>query len=324
MATRTETDSRRARQRARKVIRAIQSDIEQWIEEEGVDIWQDSTLTPRDKARRTNEIISRLASERMRQDLLQWLQDRRKTTQARAARAAFQDMQQALPGAMDEAQMFSMANLTPKDMRLNSVMNQIDAGLLYEDGDSIAQEIGDRVTRQIRVGFAEGENIRSRGDRMDISTRVKSVLQQGDDAIRRQAGAGGMTLQSKAEMIAHDSIQDAYISSSQQRYLNNGFRWARYDAVIDNKTSEVCERLDGEIIDLVNNPDLAPPNHPWCRSDIIPLLELPEGAEPIEHGDIGTEHLQRIRSTNGFRPTTIDTSQEFNPTALNELMERAG
>jgi hypothetical protein len=34
--------------------------------------------------------------------------------------------------------------------------------------------------------------------------------------------------------------------------------------------------------------------------------------------------MQRIRFTNGFRPTTIDAGQEFNPTALNELVERAG
>lgn len=325
MSTNTATDVRRARQRARRIIRSIQSDIEAWIRDEGVDIWQSDTLTPREKARRTNEIISRLASERMREDLLTWLQDRRKTAQSRAARAAFQNMQQTIPGAVDESTLFSMATITPKDQQVNAVINQIDAGLLYEDGDSIAQEIGDKVTRQIRVGFAEGENIRStKPDQMDISTRVKSVLQQGDDQIRRQAGAGGMSLQSKAEMIAHDSIQDAYVSSAQQRYLNNGFRYARYDAVIDNRTSDVCERLDGVIIDLVENPDLAPPNHPWCRSDIIPLLELPEGEEPITHSDIGTEHQQRIRSTNGFRPTTIDTGQEFNPTALNELMERAG
>lgn len=322
MPTRNETDLRRARQRARRIIRSINTDIEQWIRDEGVDIWQDSTLTPRERARRTNEIISRLASERMREDLLGWLEQRRKTTSSRAARQAFQRMQETLPGAIDESAMIGSSTLGGSDAARNAVLNQIDAGVLYEDGDSIAQQLGDRVTRQIRIGFAEGEPVKStRKDQMDLATRVKSVLRKGDQG---PTGATGMSIQSRAELIAHDSVQDAYVSTSHQRYLNNGFRYARYDAVIDNKTSDVCERLNGEIIDLVEHPELKPPNHPWCRSDIIPLLEIPEDREPLTPDQVGQQHLNRIRSTNGFRPTVIDTSQEFNPTALNELMDRAG
>ena len=244
---------------------------------------------------------------------------------ARAARASFQRMQQTLPGQVDESDLFGSPNIEAKDRALNAELKNIDAGLLYENSDSLANEIGDRATRQIQIGFAKNEPVvAQRDDQMDLATRVEQVLLDGDADTRRENGISGQTAKSKAELISHDSVQDAYVTATHRRYLNNGFRYGTYDAVIDRKTSTVCRRLDEVHVDLVEQPWLLPPNHPWCRSDIRPLLQLPEGASVIDESDIGDDHLNRIWGTNGFRPKVLDPDQEFNPTVLNERLERTG
>jgi len=324
-ASKNVTDLRRARQRSRRVIRDIQDVIEDFLQGEGIQIWQESTGSPRDRARRINEEITRLATQEIRQNLIPWLEERHLVTMARAARSATSRMQQTLPGSLDDGDLFSSPNITHQDRALNAELKNIDAALLYENGDSLAQEIGDRTTRQIQIGFSKNEPVVSnRDDQMDLSTRVEQVLLDGDAKTRDENGITGMTAKSKAELISHDSVQDAYVTAAHRRYLNNGIRYATYDAVIDRKTSTVCRRLDKVTVDLVEQPWLVPPNHPWCRSDLQPLLQLPEGEEPITEEEIGDDHLKRIWGTNGFRPKALDPDQEFNPTVLNERLDRAG
>jgi SPP1 gp7 family putative phage head morphogenesis protein len=305
-------------------MRDIQTVIEEFLAGEGLQIWQQESATPRDRARRINETITQLASRELQANLVQWLEDRHLTTMARAARASFQRMQQTLPGSVDEGDLIGSPNITHQDRALNAELKNIDAGLLYNDSDSLAEEIGDRATRQIRIGFAQEEPVVATGDGSSISQRVEEVLLDGDAATRDEHGISGMTAKSKAELIAHDSVQDAYVTATHRRYLNNGFRYATYDAVIDAKTSTVCRRLNEVTVDMVEDPWLVPPNHPWCRSDLRPLLQLPEGEEPITRDEIGDQHQKRIWGTNGFRPKVIDTDQEFNPTVLNERLDRTG
>jgi len=319
------TDLRRARQRSRQVVRDLQSVIEDFLQGEGIQILQRNTASPRSKARRINEQITRLAARELRVKLVNWLEERHKTTMARAARASFSRVQRTLPGQFDESDLIGSPNLDHADRALNAELRNIDAALLYENDDSLAREIGDQATRQIQIGFGKNEPVVSnRDDQMDLATRVEQVLLDGDADTRRENGITGQTAQSRAELISHDSVQDAYVTATHRRYLNNGFRYATYDAVIDRKTSTVCRRLDEVTVDMVEQPWLLPPNHPWCRSDIRPLLQLPDGDEPITEEEIGEDHLNRIWGTNGFRPKVLDADQEFNPTVLNERLERAG
>lgn len=324
-ASQNVTDLRRARQRSRRVIRDIEGLIETYLQAEGIQMLAESNLGPRQQARRLNEQITQMATEEIRRKLIPWLEERHKITMARAARAAMNRLQLELPGQVAEDDLFGSPNLDHRDRALNAELRNIDAALLYENGDSIAQEIGDRTTRQIQIGFSQNEPVvSSRDDQMDLATRVEQVLLDGDADTRRENGITGQTVKSKSELIAHDSVQDAYLTAAHRRYLNNGFRYATYDAVLDRKTSTVCRRLDGIYIDIVEQPWLLPPNHPWCRSDIQPLLQLPEDAAVITEEEIGEDHLNRIWGTNGFRPKAIDTEAEFNPTVLNERLERTG
>ncbi|MCK9471781.1 MAG: minor capsid protein [Bacilli bacterium] len=45
-----------------------------------------------------------------------------------------------------------------------------------------------------------------------------------------------------------------------------------YNATLDNLTSQICQDLDGEIFDINTNYP-KPPQHPNCRSVIIPVVE---------------------------------------------------
>ncbi|OQC23315.1 MAG: hypothetical protein BWX71_02101 [Deltaproteobacteria bacterium ADurb.Bin072] len=45
-----------------------------------------------------------------------------------------------------------------------------------------------------------------------------------------------------------------------------------YSAILDDRTSEVCEALDGKI--LRDFGSLQPPNHFMCRSLLIPVTQV--------------------------------------------------
>ena len=151
------------------------------------------------------------------------------------------------------------------------------------------------------------------------------VLNDSDDPKRDSAGISGQTKRTKAELIAHDSVQQAYTNAATRRYLNNGFRFVIYDAVCDFVTSDLCRRLgecDGPpvVIDLTKTPWLVPPNHPWCRSGVRPTLNE-DGNETVSEDDIADGFLKTIFSTEQYRPSVMDTDRELNRTALQRVAE---
>lgn len=310
-STRNVHDLRRARQRSRAVIRDIEDEVVQYLERQGVPTRGRGDL----REQRLNEAVTRLAQAKLSSDLLQWLNNRRQQTMARAVRAARDQMQQTL------GETFRGPDFGPGEQNLNREIAAIDAGLLYDDNDSLAEEMGDDVTRQIRLSHAKNEPIRSTDpDELDMADRISMVMTDGDDARRDSAGISGQTKRTKAELIAHDSIQDGYNSAATKRYLNNGFRFVVYDAVCDFVTSELCRRLgecdsDPVVIDLTETPWLVPPNHPWCRSGIRPKLGVGPG-DAVSEDDIADGFLKTVFSTEQYRPNALDVERELQPTAL--------
>ena len=124
----------------------------------------------------------------------------------------------------------------------------------------------------------------------------------------------GQTAQSKAQLIAHDSVQDAYNTAARKRYLRNGFRFGIYDATIDTKTTEICRRMDEHIIDMVETPWFIPPLHPYCRSGIRPVLDVGDRTV-LSQDDIADGFLQTIFQTKSYRPAVVGEA-EFQPTPL--------
>ena len=310
--TRNVDDLRRARQRARSVIRTLEQRlIDRFLGEEGIDL-----ATQRDE-RQLNERITRLAARTVRSQLLDWLSSRRRQAMGRAIRAAFERMGRTFAEPVPDDAFAGTPTLEARDRDLNQELNQIDAGLLYTDDDSLAEEIGNRVTRQLRTGFARNETPD------ELAERVAYVLTDGSGDGRQKAGVSGQTAMSKAELISHDSIQDAYMSAAHRRYLENGFRYAVYDATVDFKTTALCRRLDEVVVDLVETPFLVPPNHPWCRSGIRPVLNLQERT-PIGEDGIADSYLNTIMSTKSHRPKALDTQEAFRPTRLTDQYTPTG
>lgn len=322
-ATRNTTDLRRARQRARAVMSGVEDDLHDWLERQGVEQRGRKQLNEQ----RINEAITRLAAARLTSDLVQWLAQRRQRTMARGVRHAKDRLQSTLGDQFRKAG----PDFSASERALNRTLSEIDAGLLVgteaaERG--LAEEIGDDITRQIRLGVSNNEPVRSADpEEVDITDRVSMVLNDGDDPRRQSAGITGQTKRTKAELISHDSIQDGYNTAATRRYLQNGFRFVVFDAVCDTRTSQICERL-GEcsgqpvVIDLLETPWLVPPVHPWCRSGIRPVIDVPR--DPVTEEDIADGFLQTVFSTKQFRPTVMDTERELNQRALNQTGEGPG
>jgi len=302
-ATRTTTDLRRARQKSRDALRGLSDDVDDFLQDRNVE----RIVNDPSAEQRLNEQLTRLARGRLREELLQWLSERRKVTMGRAARSSFDRMQTTLTGVGVARDLVGRSSLSREDRQINRMVNDVDAGLLERLSDEAATE----VTRQIRLGFQQREDVR------EIGRRVDMVLVDGDDPDRQKKGVTGQTIMSKGELIAHDSVQDAYEHAARRRYLKNGFRYATFDAVIDFKTSSVCRRMDEVVIDMVDDPHLVPPLHPWCRSDIRPALNVDE-QRVVTDDDIADDFLQTIYSTKSYRPTE-PSAQYFRPTQLTNM-----
>lgn len=264
--------------------------------------------------RAVNQAITKLSRETLRDELVAWLDERHGITMGRAARAAFDKIQQAFPDA-DQERFRDSPNFNETDRELKNLLNQVDAGLLYDDDDSLAEEIGNDVTRQLRLGVEQDEPVGSNDpDQRTLADRVRYVMDEGDSADRQEAGVTGQTKRTKAELIAHDSVQDAYNTAARKRYLRNGFRYGVYDATIDTKTTDLCRRMNEKVIDMVNTPWFIPPLHPYCRSGIRPILDVGD-REVLTEDDVADGFLQTVMSTKSYRPPVLDPD-EFQPTPL--------
>lgn len=313
-ATSSVTDLRQARQRARSVVRDILDAVEDWMAANGVRSMIDTDAG----ARRANRAITEIASEHFRDELIAWLRERHQITAGRAARDAHDKMSAALGGVSDDELSGPPRYAANLDRETLRQVEQVDAGLLYDTeiaenlglNEPLAEELGDDITRQLRLGVANDDS----DD--ELATRVEEVLTDADSATRQEHGVSGQTKRSKAELIAHDSVQDAYNQAARGRYLRNGFRYGVFDAVIDTKTTEICRRMDEVVIDLRDDPFLVAPLHPYCRSGVRPILDL-DGREPIKRDDIADGFLSTIMSTKSYRPPA-NAAGQFSPTALTE------
>lgn len=305
-STSNETDLRRARQHTRAVVADLQDDIEQFLEQQGQTVSRlpESATTQQ----QVNEQITRLAQVKLATDLVAWLAERRIQTMGRAARESFARLKQTVDRVVDDSEIRTQPYVQTADQRINRLVSQIDVGL-YE---RLSRDAGDTITRQLRFGVRNGEST------AELAQRVKWVLSLADDPKRNEAGVSGQTIQSRAELIAHDSVQHAYNAAATRRYLANGFRYVVYDATLDLKTTDLCRRLDGVVIDIIEHPELLPGNHPWCRSGIRPKLMLDPGEEPISREDIADSYLGAIARTNSFRPPVLDAQELYQPTSFTD------
>lgn len=106
---------------------------------------------------------------------------------------------------------------------------------------------------EVRIGYLNGEGI------PDLTNRVSDAL----DVAANQAEALARTA---VNSVANRAAMDTYKENSD---LVGSFQ---YVAVLDDRTTDICEELDGEIFALDDPEAKVPPQHWNCRSTTIPVI----------------------------------------------------
>ena len=129
------------------------------------------------------------------------------------------------------------------------------------------------LSREIRVGIAEGESIPK------IAKRIRGRLQFGKNqemTAKAQSLAGGTGIKlanNQVRTIVRTSVNQVQNMASQAVYMANEDVTERYEyvATLDSKTSAICGSLDGRIFKYGEGP--MPPQHFNCRSTTVPIID---------------------------------------------------
>jgi len=80
---------------------------------------------------------------------------------------------------------------------------------------------------------------------------------------------------SDADRIVRTETQRVLNEGQKESYMTNGYTQYQYSAELDERTSEICEELDGKIFSFAEASVGVnfPPMHPNCRSTILPVLD---------------------------------------------------
>jgi len=151
-----------------------------------------------------------------------------------------------------------------------------------------------RVRRQLQIGLAQNETI--------------------DDMVRRIRGRGrrrvGGVLQASTrdvEAVVRTGVNFIANSSHFETYRANAdvTKTYQYTAVLDGRTSDICQALDGRTWEYDDPDGLRPPQHVNCRSTIVPTVDWeglgmtppPEGTRASADGQVpsSTTYEQWLR-----------------------------
>lgn len=123
------------------------------------------------------------------------------------------------------------------------------------------------LQRQIEKGIIQGYSI-------DKMAKV----------IKDQFGVGAY----QSKRLLHTEMARVVSDAQDKIYKGSSLvKKVMYDATLDNKTSDICEDLDGKMFDADSNYP-KPPQHPNCRSAIIPVVN---GWEPKSKRDNITKEI---------------------------------
>lgn len=78
----------------------------------------------------------------------------------------------------------------------------------------------------------------------------------------------------QAKTLARTELSRVQVQSQVDKYKAAGVEKVQFTAVMDDRTSEICQEMDGQIFDIDSLAvgENEPPLHPNCRSTVIPLF----------------------------------------------------
>lgn len=171
----------------------------------------------------------------------------------------------------------------------------------FNIGWSIPSLDSNRVTQILSKPWAtDGSNFSDRiwKAKSDLVNTLYTELTQSiimgrapDKAIKRIADKFNISRTRAGRLVMTES---AFFSSASQRDCFNDLDVEEYQilATLDNRTSEICQELDGKVFKMSQyEPGLtAPPFHCWCRTTTIPYFNDNFG-ERIARGTDGKQYM---------------------------------
>jgi len=125
----------------------------------------------------------------------------------------------------------------------------------------MTEEITNDLRQELERGIMSGEGTDQ------LTKRIGSVFKKGEN---------------RAEMIARTETNRAENQGKLQAFKSSGERYQKkWSAVIDHRTSSICKRLNGKVVNMDENFEdktsgwsgPCPPSHIDCRSSVIFLLK---------------------------------------------------
>lgn len=121
---------------------------------------------------------------------------------------------------------------------------------IWNNKDKLVNEVHNELTQMTILGSSPDQAIKNLSKKMKTS--------------KTNAGRLVMT-------------ESAYFSSVAQKDAFNDLDVERFEivATLDNKTSEICQELDGHVFDMKDYESgvTAPPFHVWCRTTTVPYFD---------------------------------------------------
>ncbi len=128
-----------------------------------------------------------------------------------------------------------------------------------------------------------------------VHTQLTQCIIRGDspdNAIKTIAEQFNVSKNRAGRLVMTES---AFFASQAQKDAFNALDVERFEivATLDNRTSEICQELDGKIFDMKDYEIgvTAPPFHPWCRTVTVPYFEDDYGERAARGADGKTYYV---------------------------------
>lgn len=155
-------------------------------------------------------------------------------------------------------------------------------------------------------------------------TRTCILGKSPDEAIRKIAKKFNT---SKAQAGRLIMTEQAYFSSVAQKDVFNELDVEQYEivATLDNRTSEVCQDMDGHVFDMKDYVEgvTAPPFHPNCRTTTVPYFddEFNIGERAAKDEDGKTYYVSSNMTYNDWKQSFVDgDTGSLQPHKENQLL----
>lgn len=170
------------------------------------------------------------------------------------------------------------AGLTQLQITSNDMFNLVNKDAIAYSKDRAAEMVGKKLVDGVLVDNPNAKWAITDGTRNYIRQQVVAALQgkQSVAELITQIIKGAAFNEKRAEMVARTEVAKAHIAGNMTAYLDSGEvkgkRW-----LLAMEPCKICEAnaAQGEV--PIDDPflslDLAPPAHPNCECDVVPVLK---------------------------------------------------